>query len=78
MAWPTARHRSVGTIFMAAAAEHRFSGPVTVFQERRLPERGEPTGYSALFGAYGLRVPLPRTLFAIGERHRITEEGGGA
>lgn len=53
-----------------------FSGPVTVFQERRLPERGAPAGYSALIDAYDLSVPLPRTLSAIGERHRVVEEGG--
>ena len=35
-----------------------------------------PAGYAALIGAYGLRVPLPRTLSAIGERHRRMEEGG--
>jgi hypothetical protein len=57
-------------------AENRFSGPVTVFHERRLPERGTPAGYAALIDAYGLQVPLPRTLSATGERHRITEEGG--
>jgi hypothetical protein len=54
----------------------RFSGPVTVFQERRLPERASLAGYAALIEAYGLPVPLPRTLFAIGERHRIVEQGG--
>ena len=47
-----------------------------VFQERRLPERGTPAGYSALIHAYGLNVPLPRALSAIGERHRIIEAGG--
>jgi hypothetical protein len=61
---------------MAAATQHHFSGPVTVFQERRLPERATPAGYSALIGAFDLQVPLPRTLSAIGQRHRITEEGG--
>jgi hypothetical protein len=61
---------------MAAAPEHRFSGPVTVFQERRLPERATPTGYSALIDAWRVAAPLPRTLFAIGERHRIIEEAG--
>jgi hypothetical protein len=64
------------TIFMRAGAEHGFSGPVTVFQERRLPEQATPAGYSALIGAYGLQVPLPRTLCAIGQHHRMTEEGG--
>lgn len=53
-----------------------FSGPVTVFQERRLPERATPAGYSALIGAYELSVPLPRTLFAIGALHRVVEEAG--
>jgi hypothetical protein len=54
----------------------RFSGPITVFQERRLPERATPAGYAALIEAYGLKVPLPRTLSAIGERHRIRNESG--
>ena len=56
--------------------QYRFSGPVIVFQERRLPERAAPAGYSALIDAYALKVPLPRTLTAIGERHRIYKEGG--
>ena len=58
---------------MAAPAERPFSGPVTILLERRLPEPATPAGYSALIDAYGLRVPLPRTLFAIGARHRILE-----
>jgi Fic/DOC family len=62
--------------FMARAAGHRFSGPITVFQERRLPERAVPAGYAALIHAYDLAVPLPRTLSAIGERHRIIEKQG--
>ena len=61
---------------MGNGAEFHFSGPVTVFKERRLPERATPAGYSALIEACGLSVPLPRTLFAIGERHRVLEEGG--
>lgn len=61
---------------MGNGAEFHFSGPVTVFQERRLPERATPAGYSALIEACGLSVPLPRTLSAIGERHRVLEEGG--
>ncbi len=56
--------------------QYRFSGPVTVFQERRLPERATPAGYGALIDAYGLAVPLPRTLSAIGEHHRVIEEDG--
>ncbi len=61
---------------MLPEAGDGFSGPVTVFQERRLPERGVPAGYGALIGAFGLQVPLPQTLFAIGERHRILEARG--
>lgn len=60
------------------ARKHRtqFSGPVTVFHERTLSERGTPAGYAALIDAYKLTVPLPRTLSATGEHHR-TREGGG-
>ena len=47
--------------------QQRFSGPVAVFQGRRLPERATPAGYSALIDAYDLSVPLPRTLSAISE-----------
>jgi hypothetical protein len=56
------------------AQQNRFSGPVTVFHERVLPERATPTGYAALIDAYGLRVPLPRTLSATGEHHRIRND----
>lgn len=56
--------------------KHRFSGPVTVFHGRRLPESATPAGYSALIDAFDLTVPLPRTLSAIGPRHRISESGG--
>jgi hypothetical protein len=55
---------------------HRFSGPVSVFQERALPEKATPAGYAALIDAYRLRVPLPRTLSATGERHRVRNELG--
>jgi hypothetical protein len=58
------------------ANQHHFSGPVTVFHERALPEKATPAGYSALIEAYGLRVPLPRTLSATGEHHRIKNESG--
>jgi hypothetical protein len=61
---------------MAARGQIQFSGPVTVFQERRLSEKATPVGYAALIGAYALAVPLPRTLSAIGERHRIVEGEG--
>ena len=58
------------------AGNHRFPGRVTVFYQRALPERATPAGYAALIDAFGLSVPLPRTLSAIGERHRVREEAG--
>ena len=54
----------------------RFSGPVTVFHEQVLPERATPAGYAALIDAYDLKVPWPRTLSAIGQHHRVRNEGG--
>lgn len=53
-----------------------FSGPITVFHDRRLPERATPAGYAALIDAFAMKVPLPRTLLAIGERHRVIEQDG--
>ena len=61
---------------MAAAPQIQFSGPVTVFRERRLPEAATPAGYSALIDAYDLKAPLPRMLSATGEHHRIVEREG--
>jgi Fic family protein len=55
---------------------NRFSGPVTVFHDRPLPERGTPAGYAALIDRYALAVPFPRALSAIGEHHRISEREG--
>src|SRR5258708_30979505 len=57
-------------------AKPRFSGGVTVFREQALPERATPAGYAALLDAFGLKVPLPRTLSAIGEHHSIRTEAG--
>ena len=62
--------------FMNVIQQHRFSGSITVFRDRRLPDRATPAGYSALIDACGLQVPLPRTLSGTGERHRILEGGG--
>ena len=56
--------------------QHHFSGPVTVFHGRALPERATPAGYAALIDAFGLRAPLPRTLSATSERHRVKNEPG--
>ena len=57
---------------------NRFSGPVTIFHERALPERATPAGYAALIDAFlgtprGPSVPLPRQLSAIGARHRAID-----
>jgi hypothetical protein len=49
---------------------------VSVFHDRRLPEPAVPAGYAALIDAYKLPVPVPRTLSAIGSKHRIIEQGG--
>jgi Fic/DOC family len=61
---------------MSAPEQYQFSGPVTVFQGIRLPEKATPAGYSALIDALALAVPPPRTLSAIGERHRIALQDG--
>jgi len=62
--------------FMGDVMRHNFSGSVTIFQEKRLPEKVVLAGYAALIDAYDLKVPLPRTLSAIGEKHRIREQDG--
>ncbi len=54
----------------------KFSGPVSVFHDRRLPEAATPAGYAALIDAYHLPVPVPRALSAIGTKHRIIDQGG--
>ncbi|MCY4097180.1 MAG: cell filamentation protein Fic, partial [Rhodospirillales bacterium] len=61
---------------MDTAVENRFSGPVRVFQEQRLPVTATPAGYAALIGAFDLGVPLPRNLSAIGTRHKLVEQSG--
>jgi hypothetical protein len=58
------------------ANQNHFSEAVTVFHERVLPERATPAGYAALIDAFNLRVPLPRTLSAVSERHRVRTESG--
>jgi hypothetical protein len=63
---------------MSEPNPNRFSGPVTVFHERRLPEKATPAGYATLVDAFlvgpsGPSVPLPRQLSAIGSRHRAVD-----
>ena len=61
---------------METTENNPFSGPVSVFQESRLPEMALPVGYAALIAAYDLQIPLPLTLCAIGKRHKVYEENG--
>ena len=61
---------------MTDQGSHRFSGPVTVFHERTLPEKATPAGYAALIDAFRLEVPLPLTLSAIATRHKSLERDG--
>lgn len=61
---------------MAKDIPQRFSGPVMVFHERRLPELATPAGYAALIDAYRLQAPLPLTLSAIATRHKTLEREG--
>jgi hypothetical protein len=42
------------SLFMNRSLDHRFSGPVTIFHERVLPEKATPAGYAALVDAYGV------------------------
>ncbi len=61
---------------MVRQVNHHFSGPVTVFHDRRLPEQATPVGYAALIDSYGVAVPIPLTLAAIATRHKTLERDG--
>ncbi len=61
---------------MEQGQRNPFSGAVSVFHERWLPEEATPVGYAALIDSYALPVPLPRTLSAIGPRHKVYEADG--
>jgi Fic/DOC family len=61
---------------MSNGQKHEFSGQVTVFHDRRLPEMATPAGYAALIDALRLPVPAPRTLSAIGPHHKQYERDG--
>jgi hypothetical protein len=61
---------------MRAGQRKPFSGVVTVFHGRRLPEAATPVGYAALIEAYDLAVPVPLTLAAIGPRHKVYKADG--
>lgn len=53
-----------------------FSGAVTAFHGRPLPEAAIPVGYAALIDAFELVVPIPIHLAAIGPRHKVYEADG--
>jgi hypothetical protein len=61
---------------METVNQYDFSGPVTIFHEQRLPEAATPAGYATLIDAFRLHVPLPRTLSAIGPRHKQYQQDG--
>ncbi|HEY7905556.1 MAG TPA: Fic family protein [Wenzhouxiangella sp.] len=61
---------------MEKTPKQPFSGPVTVFHEKHLPETATPAGYATLIDAYGLCVPLPHTLCATGDLHRVIQQDG--
>ncbi|MEO8592432.1 MAG: Fic family protein [Candidatus Solibacter sp.] len=61
---------------MNTAGNNRFSGPVTVFHQRALPEPATLAGYAALIDAYQISAPIPRNLSATGQRHRIRSGDG--
>jgi hypothetical protein len=49
------------------------SGLLEGFHGRRLPEPARPAGYAELRERYGLAVPLPPRMAAVGGRHRRVE-----
>lgn len=53
-----------------------FPECVTEIHGRVLPEAAVPVGYAALIAAYGLLTVLPRTLSAVGIRHRKSITAG--
>ncbi len=61
---------------MISFSSDHFSRITNVFRERRLPGPGRLAGYAALIHKYGLAVPLPETLTAIGLHHRIIRQDG--
>lgn len=61
---------------MESISEYRSSERVTTFHGSRLPERAAPAGYAALIDAHALKVPVPRTLSAVGPRHKTYVQDG--
>lgn len=61
---------------MTSSQRKPYSGPVSAFHGRWLPEHAIPAGYAALIDAYELPIPLPRMLAAIGPRHKVYQADG--
>lgn len=53
-----------------------FRGKISTFHAGLPPERATPVGYAALIDAIGLKVPMPRTLSAVGPRHKSYQQDG--
>ncbi|AYG62337.1 Fic family protein [Rhizobium jaguaris] len=61
---------------MEQGQENPFSGAVSIFHGRWMPEAAIPVGYAVLIDAFDLPVPVPITLSAIGPRHKVYQAGG--
>ena len=61
---------------MDSGQKNPYSGAVSFFHDRKMPEKATPVGYAALIEAYGLVVPLPRNLSAVGPSHKVYSEDG--
>lgn len=61
---------------MSSTCSNDFPSMTDIFREHRLPDKGIPVGYAALVERFSLVVPLPKTLSAIGIRHKVYEKDG--
>lgn len=61
---------------MRQAQRKPFSGVVSIFHGRWMPEAAIPVGYAALIDAFELSAPVPITLSAIGPRHKVYQAEG--
>jgi len=52
---------------------NQFSKKTDTLQENKLPETALLVGYAALIDAFDLQVPLPSSLCAVSDRHKIYE-----
>lgn len=73
-----ARIHNQNRFFMARAPQTQFSGSVTFFHERVLPERATPAGYAAMIDAYTLKLPPSPAPFRINHLQRLAGAPTGA